>query len=554
MANFGPSKTWTDGEVLSHTDLNAALLDIINNVTNNNINADNIDETDDYAWSGVNSFSGGHSIKVLSNAAGSIVTGTTLEWDPADGGQMTDNSSGISIDFKLPDASDNQDVFASIAAICLDDAAGSEDGELSFRVAVGGTNTEKMTLSNSALTVTPAITASGGVSGNVTSSNVSITGGSISGITDLAIADGGTGSSSASGARTNLGLAIGSDIQAYDSKLAAIAGLAVTDGNIIVGNGSTWVAESAGTARTSLGLGSIATQAADNVSISGGSLTGMTSYSGGSFSGTTGVFSGDVTVDTDTLFVDVSEDKVALGHTTPQVLLHTSAGGSNAGSVTGNTQAIFANTSAAGAVSRVCILAGTGSGYSVLDFGDTDATNSGGITYNHGADSMAIGTTDGGTDLLIDTDGRVMIGFSSSQNSAYKLQVNSQIYATSATVATSDQQYKQNVQSLTGATALVSALNPVQFDWKKHSLFNFDTENTQLGFVAQEVQTALSGTDYVSSIVKSNTVAQEESTDVNGNVIPAINEQYLGIAEGNMIALLTAALKETIARVDALES
>jgi hypothetical protein len=37
--------------------------------------------------------------------------------------------------------------------------------------------------------------------------------------------------------------------------LADIAGLAVTDGNIIVGDGSNWVAESGATARTSLGLG-----------------------------------------------------------------------------------------------------------------------------------------------------------------------------------------------------------------------------------------------------------------------------------------------------------
>jgi hypothetical protein len=48
---------------------------------------------------------------------------------------------------------------------------------------------------------------------------------------------------------------IGTDVQAYDAELAAIAGLAVTDGNIIVGNGTTWVAESGSTARTSLGLG-----------------------------------------------------------------------------------------------------------------------------------------------------------------------------------------------------------------------------------------------------------------------------------------------------------
>lgn len=37
-------------------------------------------------------------------------------------------------------------------------------------------------------------------------SNVAITGGAISGITDLAVADGGTGASTASGARTNLGI------------------------------------------------------------------------------------------------------------------------------------------------------------------------------------------------------------------------------------------------------------------------------------------------------------------------------------------------------------
>ena len=72
--------------------------------------------------------------------------------------------------------------------------------------------------------------------------------------TDVGVSHGGTGASTASDARTNLGVAIGSDVQAWDAQLDDIAALAVTDGNIIVGDGTNWVAESGATARASLGL------------------------------------------------------------------------------------------------------------------------------------------------------------------------------------------------------------------------------------------------------------------------------------------------------------
>jgi hypothetical protein len=73
--------------------------------------------------------------------------------------------------------------------------------------------------------------------------------------TDVAVTHGGTGSSTASGARTNLGVAIGSDVQAYDAQLADVAGLAVTNGGMIVGDGSNFVLETGATLRTSMGVG-----------------------------------------------------------------------------------------------------------------------------------------------------------------------------------------------------------------------------------------------------------------------------------------------------------
>ena len=107
------------------------------------------------------------------------------------------------------------------------------------------------------------------------------------------IASGGTNAASASAARTSLGLAIGSDVQAYNAGLQDISGLAKTNNNFIVGDGTNWVAESGATVRTSLGLGSMAVQDSNAVSISAGTatLTSMTTNSatitGGTITGIT---------------------------------------------------------------------------------------------------------------------------------------------------------------------------------------------------------------------------------------------------------------------------
>ena len=75
--------------------------------------------------------------------------------------------------------------------------------------------------------------------------------------TDVAVLHGGTGASTAADARTNLGLVIGTNVQAFDAQLSDIAALAIDNGNFIVADGANWVAESGSTARTSLGLGNV---------------------------------------------------------------------------------------------------------------------------------------------------------------------------------------------------------------------------------------------------------------------------------------------------------
>ena len=91
----------------------------------------------------------------------------------------------------------------------------------------------------------------------------------------LPIANGGTGGATAAAARTALGLAIGSDVQAFDAQLADVAGLTPTDSGVIVGNGSNFVVETGGTLRTSLGLGTGDTPTFNGAAMGSAAITGV---------------------------------------------------------------------------------------------------------------------------------------------------------------------------------------------------------------------------------------------------------------------------------------
>ena len=65
----------------------------------------------------------------------------------------------------------------------------------------------------------------------ITTANISA--GTITGITDLAVADGGTGASTAANARTNLGLVIGTNVQAWDADLDTWATKTAPSGTVV---------------------------------------------------------------------------------------------------------------------------------------------------------------------------------------------------------------------------------------------------------------------------------------------------------------------------------
>jgi hypothetical protein len=185
--------------------------------------------------------------------------------------------------------------------------------------------------------------------------------------TALAVAQGGTGATTADTALDNLGgttvgkavfkaanaaaaqqamdTEVGVDVQAYDAGLTDIAGLAVTDGNIIVGDGTNWVAESGATARTSLGLGSIATQASSSVTITGGSITGITDLAvadGGTGQGS------------------YTDGELLIGNTTGNTLTKATLTAGTGISVTNGSGAITIASTAAGGFSNMDVFTSSG--------------------------------------------------------------------------------------------------------------------------------------------------------------------------------------------------
>ena len=171
--------------------------------------------------------------------------------------------------------SDELQVNSSIAGDGLTFASGV--------LAVGGT-TDRITVSSDAIDIAATY-----VGQNTITTVGTISSGTWQGTT-IGLSYGGTGATNAADARSNLGLVINTDVQAYDAELAAIAGLTSAADKLpyFTGSGTAALANftsfgrslvddaDASAARTTLGLGTIAVQNANNVNITGGTIDNIT--------------------------------------------------------------------------------------------------------------------------------------------------------------------------------------------------------------------------------------------------------------------------------------
>ena len=196
------------------------------------------------------------------------------------------------------------------------------------------------------------------------------------------------------------------------------------------------------------------------------------------------------------------------------------------------------NSSNAGTAIRMGLGAATGATGGTITINDDVNATYGSLTIGC---SPLIFNKYSGEIARFDTNGYLLVGYTSS-NGAYKLQVNSQIFATSATIATSDARYKTNVTPISNGLALVNKLNPVSFDWKEHSVHNFDTKNTNVGFLAQDVQEVLKDEIYLNSVIRKNETELPDGT----------KEEFLGLSDSSLIPILVKAIQEQQTLIESL--
>ena len=173
--------------------------------------------------------------------SGTTITAATQFSGPGTG--LTGTASGLSIGGNAATATT-----ATTATNATNVASG---GTIASNVTAttqsAGDNSTKVATTAYVATAVTNATSSLGTMSTQNANNVNITGGSITGITDLAVADGGTGASTF----TANSIVLGNGTSALNGNMVAPS----TSGNLLVSNGTTWTSTTLASSGIKLGLG-----------------------------------------------------------------------------------------------------------------------------------------------------------------------------------------------------------------------------------------------------------------------------------------------------------
>ena len=349
-----------------------------------------------------------------------------------------------------------------------------------------------------------------------------------------------------------------------------------TGGNISV-TGSLNVSDDS-TTRTNLGLGTIATQDSDSITVTGGTATlGALTVSGsdsGDLVRITQTGSGNALVVEDstnpdsTPFVIDASGHVGVGTSSPTGKLSIASGtyDSTTPLATADDIVISGNQS----LGMSFITTAAGSSNQSIVFGDSDDTDIGSIKYAHSNNSMQF-STNAAEQMRINAYGRIQhntggseittgggtpqysMNFSANSGPGLRIQDTAALsgntfisFINDGTVAGSitsdgsqditvndgsDYRLKENINPLVNVKSRFLSLNPVTFNY-------IGKENTIDGFIAHEV----------SEIVPRAVTGVKDAVDAEGNIIAQ------GLDTRKLVPLITAALKEAFGIIESQQS
>ncbi len=332
-------------------------------------------------------------------------------------------------------------------------------------------------------------------------------------------------------ARTNLGVAIGSDVQAYNATLAAVAGgtysgddSITTIGTVTAGNvkailpagtitGSAQVTglsnaqltnSSITIGSTAISLGSSATTIAGLTSVSStgftGALTGNAStattletarnINGVSFNGSAGI---TITANTtNTLTIGTGLSGTSFNGSSAVTIANTGVL-----SITTNT-GLSSNVGATGAVT----ITNTGVTSNVAGTGISVSGATGAVTItNSGVTSAVAGTgvgVSGATGAVTFSIGQAVATSSNVQFNSLGIGMAAsatagRIDATNDVVAysSSDIRFKENIKPIENALDKISKISGNTYDWKEENKIEHGYEGNDVGVIAQEIEAVL---------------------------------------------------------------